>query len=312
MRPQAGKQFDLKLVDDGAPVAKMRGGGGKGIIIAGLLFGAVGFAIGGGLGISAIGRANMNSTNRAAKAVKTEVDSLQKKIAQVSNAVTMSRQRLGAAKKDPFSYDPQLTADLEKIPLDPRPSTEKIFRTNYMGFEDMVVDSLFNYYYDTLALYGEIERHVKRTKNDADALAAFMQKEGAKQSSNYGIVFDTSGKLAVANLVEVGEPTCKGGKSGKDCTSDIEGFKIRMGSGAPWTERKLDPKSDGRVVPLKPTPFMDAVMSGSPDQVRFENYKSRVATIFMTLGRILNNNKELTKGLEKAANRPDVFAPLSF
>jgi hypothetical protein len=46
--------------------------------------------------------------------------------------------------------------------------------------------------------------------------------------------------------------------------------------------------------------------------VRFENYKARVATIFVTLGRINNASKELTKGLEKAATRPDIFAPLSF
>jgi len=309
MRPQQGRQFDLKLVDDGAPVAKMKGGGGKGIIVAGAIFGVVGFVIGAGLGISSVGRANMNTANRSARVVQTEVDSMQKKIAQINVVVNQSRQRLGAEKKDPFSYDPHLTADLEKIPLDPRPSTEKIFRADYMRLEDVVVDQLFNYYYDTLALYGEIERHVKRTKNDADSLTAFLQKEGAKQATNYGVVFDTQGKIAVANLVEVGEPTCKGGKSGKDCTGDLEGFKVRMNSGAPWSERKLDPKSEGRVVPLKPTPLMDAVMSGSPDQVRFENYKARVATIFVTLGRINNTSKELVKGLEKAATRPDVFAP---
>ena len=75
----------------------------------------------------------------------------------------------------------------------------------------------------------------------------------------------------------------------------VDGFKVRAGSGSSWTDRKLDPKSENRVVPLKPTPFMDAVMSGSPDQVRFDN-----------------GSKELGKGLDTAAARPDVFAPLSF
>jgi hypothetical protein len=312
MRPQQGKQFDLKLVDDGAPVAKVRGGGGKGIIVAGLIFGVIGFAIGAGLGMSSVGRANMNTANRAAKVIKAEVDRMQKTLGQINGVVNQSRQRLQAAKKDAFSYDPQLTADLEKIPLDPRPSTDKIFRADYMRLPDITVDQLFNYYYDTLVLYGEIERHVKRTKADNESLTAFLQKEGAKQNTNYGVVFDNAGKLVVANLVEVGDPTC-GKQSGKDCPADkIDGFKVRMGSGSNWSDRKLDPKSENRVVPLKPTPFMDAVMSGSPDQVRFENYKSRVATIFLTLGRLNNGSKELTKGLETAAARPDVFAPLSF
>ena len=37
---------------------------------------------------------------------------------------------------------------------------------------------------------------------------------------------------------------------------------------------------------MKPTPFMDAVMTGSPDQVRQESYKQRVATIMAQLSTI--------------------------
>ena len=54
---------------------------------------------------------------------------------------------------------------------------------------------------------------------------------------------------------------------------------------------------------------MDAVMSGSPDQVRFESYKQRVASIRMILARLTSTQKELAEGVNKAATRPDVFAP---
>ena len=93
-------------------------------------------------------------------------------------------------------------------------------------------------------------------------------------------MFDNSqGKLIVANLVEIGDQVCKNG--GKDCgATDLKGFKVRSNTGAPWVDRKSTGKLDtGNVVPMKPTPFMDAVMTGSPDQVRQESYKQRVANI---------------------------------
>ena len=93
-------------------------------------------------------------------------------------------------------------------------------------------------------------------------------------------MFDNSaGKIIVANLVEIGDQVCKNG--GKDCgADDLTGFKVRSNTGAPWVDRSSAAKLDlGNVVPMKPTPFMDAVMSGSPDQVRQESYKQRVANI---------------------------------
>ena len=59
-------------------------------------------------------------------------------------------------KKDPLGYDPQLIADLEKVKLDPLPNTAKIFRVDYFRLPDADVDKLFNYYYDSIALYGEL------------------------------------------------------------------------------------------------------------------------------------------------------------
>jgi hypothetical protein len=306
MRPQQGK-FDLRSIDDGIPVEKMKTGGGKAIVATGVVVGLLAFAFGAGLGISSVGRANMNTANRAARVVKAELEDMQKTVNQIGSAFAASQQRMAGAKKDTLSFDPKLTEDLDKVKLDPRPDTGKIFRVDYYRLDDVVVDQLFNYYYDTIALYGEVERHIKRTRNDSEALQSFADKEGAKQSQNYGIVFDQNGKITVANLVEVGEQVCKGGAAtcGAD---DLEGFKIRVNTGAPWVVKKLSAKGEG-MVPLKPTPLMDAVMSGSPDQVRFESYKQRVASMRLILARITSGQKQLLEGVNKAANRPDVFAP---
>jgi len=306
MRPQKG-QFDLRSIDDGIPIEKMKSGGGKAVIATSFVVGVAAFALGAGMGISSVGRANMNTANRAARTVKQELEGMQKTVSQIGSIFAASQQRMAGAKKDPLTYDPKLAEDLEKVKLDPRPDTGKIFRVDYYRLEDVVVDHLFNYYYDSIALYGEVERHLKRTKNDSESLKTFSEKEGAKQAQNYGIVFDQSAKITVANLVEVGEQVCKGG--GATCAADaLEGFKIRMNTGAPWVVKKLSAKGEG-MVPLKPTPFMDAVMSGSPDQVRFESYKQRVSNIRMILARLSAGQKELTEGVSKAASRPDVFAP---
>ncbi len=115
-----------------------------------------------------------------------------------------------------WRYDPQFIANLEKIKLDPRPNTAKIFRVDYFRLPDADVDKLFNYYYDSIALYGEVERHIKKTKADAESLKAYAEKSASQTTKNYGVVFDNSGgKLIVANLVEIGDQVCKNG--GKDC-----------------------------------------------------------------------------------------------
>lgn len=308
MKPEQGGRFDLRSIDDGVPVQQVKSGGGKAVIITSFVVGVAAFALGAGLGISSVGRANMNTANRAARTVKTELEGMQKTLSQVNNAFLLSVQRLSAAKKDPLSYDPKLIEDLGKVKLDPRPDTSKIFRVDYYRLEDVVVDHLFNYYYDSLAMYGEVERHIKRTKNDAESLKTFVEKEGAKQAQNYGVVFDSAGKLVVANLVEVGEQVCKGGAT--TCPADqMEGFKVRSNTGAPWVVRKVSAKGGEGVVPLKPTPLMDAVMSGSPDQVRAESYKARVANLRQIISRLNTTQKELITGVDKAAARPDVFAP---
>jgi hypothetical protein len=304
MKPQHG-QFDLRSIDDGAPVASVRSGRGKAAIVGMVLVGAAAFALGAGMGMANVARANMNTANHAAKTVKSEIENLQKTLTQIGTAVAMSQQRLARDKQDAFAYDAQLITDLEGVKLDPRPNTATIFRVDYFRLPDADVDRLFNYYYDSIALYNEVDRHIKKTKADAESLKAYAAKSAASTQKNYGLVFDTSAKIIVGNLVEIGDQVCKGG--GKDCqAADLEGFQVRVNTGAPWINRKSNSKLDtGNVVPIKPTPLMDAVMTGSPDQVRAEAYKQRTATIRALVSRATATHKELIEGINKAAARPD-------
>jgi len=300
--------FDLRSADDGIPAANVRSGRGKAVLFASVLVGAGAFVLGGWAGVISVGRSNYNTANSAARSVKAEIEGMQKTLGQIAGVMNMSGQRLAKEKKDLLSYDPQLIADLERIKLDPRPNTAKIFRVDYFRLPDADVDKLFNYYYDSIALYAEVERHIKKSKADAESLKAYVEKSASATTKNYGVVFDNSqGKLIIANLVEVGEPVCKGG--GKDCpATDMTGFKVRSNTGAPWVDRKSGAKLDtGNVVPMKPTPFMDAVMTGSPDQVRNESYKQRVASIRALSSRTMTNQKELIEGITKDASRPDIW-----
>jgi len=300
--------FDLRSADDGLPAANVRSGRGKAVLFSSALVGVVAFVLGGWSGMVSVGRSNFNTANSAARSVKAEIEGMQKTLSQIGAVIADSQKRLAGEKKDVLTFDPQLIADLEKVKLDPRPNTAKIFRVDYFRLPDADVDKLFNYYYDSIALYGEVERHIKRTKADAESLKTYAEKSAGATTKNYGVVFDNSaGKLIVANLVEIGEQVCKNG--GKDCgAADLKGFKVRSNTGAPWVDRTSTAKLDlGNVVPMKPTPFMDAVMTGSPDQVRQESYKQRVSNIRSGWSRATTNQKELLEGIQKDASRPDIW-----
>ena len=313
MRPPEGKHFDLQSVDDGRPAVSVRQKGGLAgrviLVIAVLVAGAVGF----GFGASAVGRRMFNQANFGAKRVKTELDDMQKTITEITTKVNMSSQRLAANKQEPLAYDYKLIEDLEQVKLDPRPDTSRIFKVNYYLLEDLAIDRLMNYYYDTIILFGEVERHIKRTKADRSVLEAFVAKQAAKAGEdaskgvNYGVVFDSRGKLAISTLVEVGKPVCKGGA--ENCgAADIEGFMIRSNTGANWTPRKVGSKPEGdKLVPIERTPLFEAVMNGSPDQVRMEQYKQRYNNIRLILQRLAATKKELGDAIDKAASRPDLF-----
>jgi hypothetical protein len=306
MKPPAGRSFDIRAVDDGTPVANVRSRGGKAALVIGVVLLAAGAFVGYGFGAAAVGRRAFNSTNAAARKVKAEVEDMQKTVTQIGTAVALSQQRLNAAKKDALFWDPKLIEDLEKVKLDPRPDTTRIFKVDYYRLEDLAVDRLMSYYYDTIALYNEVERHIKRSKADKDALDAYATKAAAK-TGTYGVVFDSRGKVVVSTMVEVGNPVCRGGTA--ECPPDqVEGFQIRSNTGAPWSNRKIGSKLAGDlVVPVERSPLFDALMSGSPDQVRNEQYKQRYNNIRLILARLAAEKKELFGALDIAASRADLF-----
>ncbi len=307
MRPPPGRQFDLRPVDDGAPVASVRRGGFRGAMIFGLIMVVLGGLLGIGFGIGMSGRRAYNETNRAAKRVKLEVEEMHKTVTQIAGAVAFSSQRLQTEKRDRLAYDSKFIEDLEKIKLDPRPDTSRIFTVDYFRMPDIAVDNLMSYYYDTIALYGEVEKHVKKSRADKDSLEAFAA-QNQKAQANYGVVFAGGGKMVVANLVEVGQPVCKDG--GNECGVDqLEGFKIRSNAGASWVNRRIGSKPEGGIlVPLDRTPLLESAMAGSPDQARMEQYRIRSANIQILLTRIIQTQKQLTEAVKTAASRPDMFS----
>jgi hypothetical protein len=307
LRPPAGRQFDLRPVDDGIPVATVRRGAFRGALIFGLIMAIFGGALGIGFGIGMSGRRAYNETNRAAKKVRVEIEEMHKTVTQIAAAVAFSSQRLQAEKKDRLSYDAKFIEDLEKIKLDPRPDTSRIFTVDYFRMPNIAVDNLMSYYYDTIALYGEVEKHVKKSRADKESLEAFAVAN-QKAQANYGVVFAGGGKMVVANLVEMGQPVCRDG--GNECPVDqLDGFKIRSNAGANWVTRKIGSKPDGSiVVPIDRTPLLESAMSGSVDQARMEQYRLRSINIQLLLTRISQTNKQLTDAIKTAASRPDMFS----
>jgi hypothetical protein len=307
MRPPAGQQFDLRPVDDGVPVENMRRGGVKALFVVGLIMAVAGGALGVGFGIGMSGRRAYNVTNAGAKRVKAELEEMHKTVTLVGQAVAISAQRLQAERKDRLAYDPNLIEELAKIKLDPRPDTSKMFKVDYYRLPDIAVDNMMTYYYDAIALYTEVERHVKRSTADKTSLEAFAAKQTEKGQASYGVVFAGGGKMVLANLVEIGAPVCKGG--GSDCSMDqLDGFQIRSNTGSNWVTRKVGAKPEGNiVVPLDRTPLLESVMAGSPDQARMEQYRQRSGSIQMLLTRIAQTQKQLMESINQAAARPDLF-----
>ena len=148
----------------------------------------------------------------------------------------MSQQRLAQEKKDVLAYDPQFIADLEKIKLDPRPNTAKIFRVDYFRLPDADVDKLFNYYYDSIALYAEVERHIKKSKADAESLKAFAEKARGRGH----------GREALRRRVRQQPGQADRRQPGRDWRSGLQGRRQGLPGGR--HDRLQDPLQHGRAV----------------------------------------------------------------
>ena len=302
-----GPQFDMRPIDDGVPTHNVKSGGFRAALVFIVIAAIGGGVLGAGFGMSTSGRRAYNDTNKAAKRVKAEVEEMHKTVKQIATAVALSQQRLRAAKMDRLAYDPQLISELEKIKLEPRPGTSQIFRVDYSRMPDLAVDNLMTYYYDTISLYSEVERHVKKSQADKASLEAGAKKEVNSLGTNFGVVFGSAGKIMLSNLVELGDMVCKGG--GTECNmADLSGFKVRGKDGASWVERPVSSNLQGNMVaPLDRTELLQTVMTGSPEQARLEQYRLRMGEIHALLTRIAATEKQLSEAVDKAAQRPDMF-----
>ena len=63
----------------------------KTVLIASVIVGAGAFLLGGWSGMVSVGRSNMNTANHAAKAVKSELDGMQKRLGEIALAVARSQ-----------------------------------------------------------------------------------------------------------------------------------------------------------------------------------------------------------------------------
>ena len=219
----------------------------------------------------------------------------------------MSQQRAQAAKLDRLAFDPKLIEDLEKVKVDPRPDTSRIFKVDYFRMSDLAVDNLMAYYYDTIALYGEVERFVKKSKADKESLTAFAAKQARRAAPNTAWCSPAAARSWSPTWSRCASPCAR---AAAPIARWISSKASRSGptpapTGAP-----------GRWVPSPTarswcrssrTPLLESVMAGSPDQARMEQYRIRYANIQLLLARLAQTQKQLKDALDTAAKRPDIF-----
>jgi hypothetical protein len=245
-------------------------------------------------------RVDFNDTIDQAGQIRDEIDHLGKQLGMIADTINQSKATLSGG------IDLDMTAHLGELDLR-KPDTTKIFHTNYEHLEDVAIERLFTYYDHTIRLYDLITEHAKKTANDKDAITRYVKNDAAKAEQKYGIVFDASHPLLVAQLVELGLPVCpKAGQT--DCNAkDLKGFQFRMGSGGPWSQRTVKGKTTDTLVPIEPTPFFTSVVAGNPDLLAVKDYARRIAEIRSLAGSLVAEQKDVLADLKRAAERPKVF-----
>lgn len=284
-------------VDDGKPaeqISKPKPWGtiGVGAVALAALFG-LGFSCGG----IKWARGNMNRTIDQAADIKVEVEKMAKTLTLINDRIGTSAD---FSKGNP---DVQLASDLGSLDLK-KPETDKIFKTNYYYLEDLVIDRLFNYYNDTIILYGLIAQNAKKTENDKDAIDSFLKAAGGKGGDkNYGVTVDISGAIPIGSLVEIGSPLCP--KEGDtDCKpTELKGFKYRTEAGGSWYTKPVKGPLGQTVIPIQKTGLFATLASGSPDMLAAKDSVRRLAEINLLSKKLLGEQKELITGLEKASDK---------
>ncbi len=299
--PYYAYNMPLPGTDDGVPaqpLSKPKAWGS----IAGIGASAL-VALGAGFmsGRSCDARTTYNKTITDAASLNTEVDKMAKTLQKINDRIAQSP---GAMKPAP-DPDPKLSEDLGTLSLK-EPDNKSVFHTNYFRMEDLAVDRLLNYYNDTITLYKLIREDSKKTEGDKEAIEKFVKDAAAKSERNYGVIFDMSGAVPVANMVEMGSIVCP--KEGEtNCPPADMKFKYRVQSGGEWSVRPVKGTPDKTVTPIFRTPLFTSVASGSPEIVAASAAARRLYEIRNLGLKLAADQKTLKTDLQRQSDKAQLF-----
>lgn len=302
--PQAayyGYGMPLPGSDDGVPAQPLEKPKAWGKIAGYAGVGLVAIFAGYFSGRSCDARATYNKTIGDSSIITEEVEKIGKNVSKINDGIAHSP---GAMKPIP-DPDPELSQQLGALNLKD-PDSKLVFHTNYFRMEDLAVDRLMAYFNDTLHLYQLIKEDAKKTEGDREAIEKFVKDAAAKSERNYGVIFDMSQAVPVANMVEMGSIVCP--KEGEtNCKPDEMKFKYRVQSGAEWSVRPIKGKPNDTVTPIFRTPLFTSVASGSPEIVAASAAARRIAEIRGLGLKLANDQKALLTDLKHQSEKQTLF-----
>jgi hypothetical protein len=299
----APRAAPIPFVDDGKPVESVQARSAHRaarLTLVGVLI--AGWIIGYWWGAVVVDRKSYNRMIDDAGTIKVKVTEMAKTLSTIVDALNRDGQKFPTGLPDA-----ELTAKLKGMSAElAAPDQERLFHTNYARFENIVIDELFNYYNDTIALYEQIRRHVTASERDKDLLDSFG-KEAVKTDVNYGITIEP-GRVTVSKLVQIVSPICKGGKTDCKNVSDLDGFMVTYAPGGTPFAAKLNGNGI-RVMPLEHTALFDGMVAGAkPEALAGLDYKRRLANIRILATRLYGVQKSLLSHLESDAQKSKQFA----
>jgi hypothetical protein len=282
-------------VDDGKPVENVmakRAHRASRITIA--VFSLLALVVGYWWGGIIFDRKMHNRTIEDAVQIKEEVEGMKKTRVQIQDLLLKNQQAFPTGAPD-FG----LVEGLDKLGELKAPNQQKLFQTNYMRFENIAIDELFNYYNDTISMYEQVRRHVAMSNRDKEMLTA-AAANARQQDVAYGVVIEP-GKITSGKLVQMVGKVCKGGKP--DCgLNELEGMMVTGTPGAaPF--KAVFQGSGAHVIPLDMSPLLQGMMEGAkPEQMAANDYKRRLNGIrLLALIKLPQVEKSLLEHLSEEA-----------
>ena len=235
-----------------------------------------------------------NRTVDDAAQIKEEVEGMKKIRVQIQDLLMKNQQGFPTGAPDFGLID-----GLDKLGELKPPNQQKLFQTNYMRFENIAIDELFNYYNDTISMYEQIRRHVAMSNRDKELLN--QAAANAKTTDvAYGVVIEP-GKITQGKLVQMVAKACKGGKP--DCAmNELEGMMVTGTPGAaPF--KAVFTGAGAHLIPLDSTPLLQGMAEGAkPEQMAANDYKRRLNGIrLLALIKLPQVEKSLLEHLSEEA-----------